>query len=248
MTFFPKANALVINDDALERLDDEQREVLENAAAQTRDWAIENLPSDAEQADAYCDAGGAVVLASDSELAALERATAPVSAALERDGPTRELIEAIRARKGEVAAAAPAAACGTPLGRDATRSGGTADKRFDGVYRFEITDAELRHAGITERPDLEENHGIFTLTLEDGIYCWEQRAPNPLNNPDECSTYEVKGDRVVWHFPVDPPDVYRFKQAADGSLHVTLLRAGTSEFRPYAEAWAANVWMRLGGG
>jgi TRAP-type C4-dicarboxylate transport system substrate-binding protein len=247
VTFFPKANALVVNDDVLKRLDDDQRAVLEKAAAETREWAIETLPSDADAAAKYCRDGGAVVLASDADIAALERATAPVYAELERDEQTRELIEAIRQRRGEVAAPTPPAACGRPLGRDAARAGGDSDPRFNGVFRIELTDADLRAVGITEQAELDENHGIYTITIEDGSYCWEQRAPNPLNNPDECSTYEVDGNRVVWHYPIGPPDVFRFERAADGDLEVTLLRAGTAEIRPYAEVWAAHDWQRLGG-
>jgi TRAP-type C4-dicarboxylate transport system substrate-binding protein len=247
VTFFPKANALVINDEALERLDERRRAVLEKAAVETREWAIQTLPSDADAAAEYCRSGGAVVLASDADLAALERATAPVYAELERDEQTRQLIEAIRQRKNEVAPPAPPAACGRPEGRDEARAGGGADPRFDGVYRIELTDADLRAAGITARADLDENHGIYTITIEHGSYCWEQRAPNPVNNPDECSTYEVDGSRVVWHYPIGPPEVYRFERAGDGDLQVTLLRAGTAEARPYAEAWAAQDWQRLGG-
>ena len=56
------------------------------AAAQTRDWAIETNPADADGGEAYCEQGGAVVLASAADVAALEQATASVTAELE---PTR---------------------------------------------------------------------------------------------------------------------------------------------------------------
>jgi Bacterial extracellular solute-binding protein, family 7 len=246
VTFFAKASVLVVNHDVLDDLDGDQRAVLEQAAAETRDWAIDAATSDADAAAAYCTTGGAVVLASDAEIAALQRATAPVYAELERDEQTRRLIEAIRRRKDEVAPATPAAPCGRPAEPDEARSGGATDTRFDGVYRFEITDAELREVAVTSRPDVLENHGIYTLTIEDGGYCWEQRAANHINNPDECSTFDVDGNRVVWHYPVGPPDVYRFEKARNGDLEVTLVRAGTPEARPYAEVWAANDWQRIG--
>jgi TRAP-type C4-dicarboxylate transport system substrate-binding protein len=247
VTFSAKANVLVVNDEVLAALDDDQRAVLAKAAEQTRDWAIETLPSDADKAAEYCRNGGAVVLASDADLAALKRATAPVYDQLERDRHTRDLIEAIRRRKGEVAAAPPPPACGSPDEPDESRAGGATDPRFDGVYRMEITDADLRAVGIRNRPDLEENHGIYTITMSDGIYCWEARAPNPQNNPDECSAFEVDGNRVVWHYPVGPPDVYRFEKTAEGDLAVTLLRPGSPAVRPFAESWAAHDWQRLGG-
>ena len=248
VTFFPKVNVLVVHHDVLERLDDDQRAVLQKAAAQTRDWAIEAAPSDAEAARAYCAGGGAVVLASDPDVAALERATTGVYAELERDERTRELIAAIRRRKAKVPAATPPAPCGTPAGRDGSRGGRVADSRFDGVYRFEITDAQLRAVGVTERADVDENHGIYTITISDDGYCWEQRAPNLINNPAECSTFDVERDRVVWHYPVGAPDVYRFERTPEGDLEVSLLRAGSAQARPYAEVWAANAWNRIGGG
>ena len=247
VTFSAKANALVINDDVLEGLDDDERAVLEQAAAETRDWAIETAPSDAEAARTYCRAGGVVVFASDSEVVALEEATAPVYAELERDERTRNLIEAIRRLGRELAPATPPAACGRHRPANESTVGGVADSRFDGVYRFEITDAQLRANGITSRAEIEENHGIYTVTIADGTYCWEARGPNPYDNPDDCGTLEIDGERVVWHYPVDGPDVYRFDKAADGDLEVTLVRPSSAAVRPYAESWA-GTWKRISGG
>ena len=111
-------------------LDDEQRAVLEQAAAQTREWAIEaRSERRGGRARLLRRSGGAVVLASDAEIAALERATAPVYAELERDERTRELIEAIRARKDEVAAATPPRRAVRPGDRDGSRGGGATDSR-----------------------------------------------------------------------------------------------------------------------
>ncbi len=99
VTFYPKANALVVGDDVWEDLDDGQRAILEKAAARTRERLIETTPSDAEAARAYCEDGGAVVLASDAQIAALEEATSRLYAELERDELTRKLIGAIRKLK-----------------------------------------------------------------------------------------------------------------------------------------------------
>ena len=48
VTFFPKVESLVVDADVFEGLDDEQRRILEEAAVQTRDWAIRAMPSEAE--------------------------------------------------------------------------------------------------------------------------------------------------------------------------------------------------------
>ena len=92
VSFYPKANALVVNDEVFAGLDDGQREILRKAAAQTRDWAIETIPDDAEAAKAYCDKGGAVVMASAADVAALEQATASVNTELEHDPETQRII------------------------------------------------------------------------------------------------------------------------------------------------------------
>jgi TRAP-type C4-dicarboxylate transport system substrate-binding protein len=237
VTFYPKVNSLVIADAAYGRLDDAQRKVLAEAAAQTRDWAIEESPTDAEAAEAFCATGQSVVLASDGQLAALEQAAAPVTAELESDEQTASIIESIRALKQDAAAPA-AAACGRPARAHSPK--------FDGVYRFRITDAQLRDAGVTDKADIDENHGVYDITLADGTYCWVQTGPNPVNNPDECSTFEVDGNRIVWHYPVGAPDVYRFTKTASGDLEVEVVKAGTPDVLPFMKVWAANTWKRTG--
>ncbi len=236
VTFYPKVNSLVIGDKAFDRLDDAQRDVLAEAATQTREWAIEESPTDAEAAEAFCADGRRVVLASDQQLAALERAAAPVNAELESDGPTASIIEAIRALERDVPDVKPSG-----CGRAAVRS-----SKYDGVYRFRITDAQLHKAGITSPPDVDENHGVYEITLDGGSYCWVQQAPNPLDNPDECSTYEIDGDRVVFSYPSGKPDVYRFTKTANGDLEVAVVKAGEPDALPYLEVWAANTWKRIG--
>jgi hypothetical protein len=247
VTLFAKADVLVINDDVADRLDDQQRTAIEKAAIATRDWMARTAPSDADAARGYCRGGGAVVLAGARDVAALEAATAPVTKSLEQDDETRELIAAIRERAGAVTAPR-AVACGSRSSARATQPAAGADGRFDGVYRFDISDRQLRTAGVENAADIAENHGIFTVTLSHGDYCWKQRSPNDLNNPDECSTYELRGARVVWNYPTGPADVYRFVKTADGDLKVTAVSAGTPGALPYVKVWAANTWERIGGG
>jgi TRAP-type C4-dicarboxylate transport system substrate-binding protein len=247
VTLFAKADVLVINDDVADRLDAQQRTAVEKAAIETRDWMIRTGPRDAEAARGYCRGGGAVVLAKRGDIAALQAATAPVTATLERDPKTRDLIAAIRERRRGIDPPVPVA-CGHQADARGAAARGGADARFDGVYRFAITDRQLRAAGVRRAAEIAENHGIYTVTLSHGDYCWKQRAPNDLNNPDECSTYEIRGSRVIWNYPTGAPDVYRFARRGDGDLAVTAVRAGTPPALPYVKAWAANTWEQIGGG
>ncbi len=105
VTFYPKVNALVVDEDVFGRLDEKQRGILQEAAARTRAWAIGAMPTDAEAAKLFCEAGGAVVLASKSDLAALEQAAAAVYGSLERDPQTKRFIERIRALRPAVSEA-----------------------------------------------------------------------------------------------------------------------------------------------
>ncbi len=176
-----------------------------------------------------------------ADVAALEQATEPVYDELGRDATTKRIIEAIRAAKQQagVSASAPAA-CGDKPGTAADMS------RLNGSYRFEITDKQLKDAGLSDRGDIDENHGVYTVTLQDGEYCWKQQAPNPIDNPDECSTYEIDGDRLTWKFPVGLPDVYRWSKAAGGDLELSVIKTAAPGDLPYAKAWTVNTWKRTG--
>jgi TRAP-type C4-dicarboxylate transport system substrate-binding protein len=235
VTFYPKVNSLVISDAAYAKLDEQQRDVLAKAAAQTRDWAIAKTPSDADAAEAWCHEGRSIVLASPSQLSALEQATAPVTQQLEQDGETAKLIAAIR-ELGQGVSAPATAACRAPMSK------ATDNAKINGVYHFTITDRQLRAAGITDAGDIAENHGGFTMSLKNGEYCWTQKAPNALDNPDECSTYELHGSKLVMNFPSGEPDVYRLKKTAGGDLELT---AVSSEAMQYAKVWAENTWKRV---
>ena len=63
VTLFPKINSLVANADALADLTPEQRAVITAAAEATRDWAVATTADEAAAAEAFCAAGGTVVLA-----------------------------------------------------------------------------------------------------------------------------------------------------------------------------------------
>jgi TRAP-type C4-dicarboxylate transport system substrate-binding protein len=240
VAFFPKVNSLVVNSDAYEELSEEERELLAKAAAETRAWAIDELPADADAAQAYCEEGGVVVNASDAQLEALEQATAPVYDKLSRDETTAELIAAIQRLKQDSAASATA-----PEECGATKKDATQQTALDGVYRFRTTDKELRANGIIDAGDIDENHGTFTMTLKAGEYCWEQKAPNPLDNPSECGQYEVEGNRMIIRYPVGAPDVYRWKKAPNGDLSFTVLDAADGDLS-YARAWTSGGWQRVG--
>lgn len=111
LPLWPKANSLVANQGVLSGLPEDLQAVLREAAAATRAWAVDALPSDAEAAKAFCEGGGRVVVVDESEVESFRSATAGVIEELERDATTRELIAAIEALKSESSAAEGVPAC-----------------------------------------------------------------------------------------------------------------------------------------
>lgn len=70
LVLFPKVDALVANASKLRKLSSEQVSVLRAAATSARDWAIAKL-TERRGREAYCSAGGSIVAAPSSSIAAL---------------------------------------------------------------------------------------------------------------------------------------------------------------------------------
>ncbi len=111
VTFYPKFDLLYANTAAFDHLNDEQRAVLRKAAAAAQAKAIAERPKEVDSAAAWCKDGGAIVLASPEQLAALEKAAQPIYDQIEADPANAELIAAIRDLKAHTTPAPGAAAC-----------------------------------------------------------------------------------------------------------------------------------------
>lgn len=110
--FFPKFQVLFANRDAFERLSNEQRNILREAAAATQRKAIAEHPREVDAATAWCAEGGSIVLASDEQVSAFEEAAQPVFDQIEQDPLNAELIAAIRDLKTNTETSPGAEACG----------------------------------------------------------------------------------------------------------------------------------------
>jgi TRAP-type C4-dicarboxylate transport system substrate-binding protein len=203
LPLWPKVTTLVVNGERFDALPTSTREALERAATATRDWAIETTPTTAQDAAAYCDAGGTIVTASPADVAVIEKATAPLLTDLRSDAATREVIDAIEAiaRSGDFPAPRVAACDG---GADAasapsgplTAPGDPGDLP-PGSYRVEFTPQDLRSVGLSEN-DVYINAGVYTWTFEGGRW---SRVDQPLNenviNTFCEGFYDVDGDRFT---------------------------------------------------
>jgi TRAP-type C4-dicarboxylate transport system substrate-binding protein len=186
VTFYPKVHSLVINTKALQRLTDGQQTILRRAAVDTLRWVVLTNVSEAAAGAQFCGNGGAIVASSPADLAALEQAAEPVYATLERDSLTRRLIQRIRQIAQRTPADPPIALC---QAAQAAVAGPTGQVRTgptipDGLYRKKITEQELIAAGVS-KTDAHGNYGIHTLTIRDGRWRDDQRAPirSPCSGP-----------------------------------------------------------------
>ena len=242
VTFFPKVNSLVVNEQAWDGLSEDQQAILTGAAAATRDWAIDEIPSDHDAAVARCEDGFAIALASDDDLAALVEATAPVVTDLREDPTTAGLIDEITVLRDALPpmAVEPVACDTAPVTTSA--SGDEEAAALNGVYEIVVTDEALIAAGVTDPAAIAENHGTWTWTLDDGTWHWEQVADNPINNPSDDGTYTVSGDEITFAQPGFPGVVLRFEQDADGNLTLEPITVDD----PLIEVVLASaVWTRV---
>jgi TRAP-type C4-dicarboxylate transport system substrate-binding protein len=161
VVFFPKIDALVGNAATLNGLSSDQSSVLAQAAAEARTWAVATL-TEKNGRDAYCKAGGTIVTAPASAIAALRSETAPVLTALRADPLTRTLIAELGSSSPSGSGVAP---CGHHESVGAASSAATVTKVIPpGVYRRTVSEQQLLAAGAS-RDEATTNGGTWTLTV-----------------------------------------------------------------------------------
>ena len=197
VTFYPKVNAIVVNDETFGDLSEAHREVLREAAAKTLSHTLRNSPSEQNHAKVYCRNGGMIAFASKADVAELERAAEPVYGALEADPQTKELITKFRRMRADSSGAriplpkGCAARSETPL----TTTGSSPSKFPEGVYRVQRSAHYLIEKGMPPQKAYEFA-GIVTLTFENGR--WRDHGEG--NAKEDCvGPYTVKGGRISLH-------------------------------------------------
>ena len=242
VTFWPKINSLVINKKAYDDLGGEQREALQQAATDTRTWAISTTPDDAEAARAFCALGRVVAQATSSDLKALESAAAPVYAELERDGQTRTLIQSIRDLK-QRSHAPPVSAVRCGSAKPSTKSAAPVATALEGVYRYETSRQDLLDAGVTDEPTIRDHIGVYTWTLADNRWCWKWTGPYPSDNTEDCGPYTVDGDQFSWTLDDGFVETFRWSTSANGDLTLKIVGQARD---PMILAQIVRPWTRIG--
>ena len=193
ITFFPKVNTIVVNDDVFRRLGDKQQEILREAAGKTLRFKLVNASSEVEDAAVYCRNGGTIAFASEADVEALQQAARPVYDALEADEQTRELIAQFRRMKAESSGAVPLPqGCAARSETPSTTTGSAPSEFPEGVYRVERSAQYLIGKGMDPQT-AHEFAGIVTLTFENGR--WRDHGEG--NAKEDCvGVYSVEAGRI----------------------------------------------------
>ena len=237
LPLYPRVMTLFAARDAYDELDDEDRDVLRQAADQTAAFAAAHPMSENALLRSFCkDGPGTAVTAADSDVAALERAAQPVYAQLERDAETRELIAAIRGLKDE----SPAAPATVPPPGCNQRPAAVTGRRLpastlNGTYHWRVTAEGARAAGGD--PDGEDVGTVGKMTLRDGRWRMGDIEPERYSG-----SFEIRARHLVffWNGAVL---AFVYERHQDGSLD---LRAIPPMDTGDAVVWTGGRWQRVG--
>jgi len=247
VTLWPRTLAMVMNRDAYEALDDDQREILRAAGRAALDPALADIRAREKEAmGILCKRPGlAIRSATRSQLAALRAAAAPVTRALKRDPATRHAVREIEAMRSEVEPE-PAPACAP---EDGARAG--AATPVEGLWRMDTTRAEA--AEVVQAADLvPENFGEFLFAFKDGRFAFTTESAGA------CiwayGTYSVDDEVVEWriedgggdspnHALNVPGEVFRY----DWSRYRDQLELAPIEGEVSPEPFRVEPWRQLDG-
>lgn len=233
VTLYPKANVLVLHEETMTGLDEEAREILAQAAADTLVWAVDSFPDEGSLADEFCEAGGVIVHAADSDVHALRAAAAPVVEDIRADSQVNaELLDAIEALKDGLPPVQPVPTCG-----EATAGEVSGDQSvLDGVYRMEVTPEVMLEAWPqTPQSMIDNNVGPWTISMNGGQHYVHD---TDFTQIVDSGTYRVDGDRVsfLWGDSTTP-EVLGWSREDDGSLTFTVVNV-PDQFRfVYSRPW-----------
>ena len=190
----PTVEAIVANPSHLRRLSATQRSWLTRAAADAMAYSTRVADRDDRLAPELCAAGVRFSAASPATLAGLTRAWRPLYAQLEA-GAASPVIRTILALRARHAAPAP-----VPVPRDCHREPARADAAHgvrstlpNGVYRLQVTAADIRDAGAQGLGGVQA--GVETLTLRDDH--WRLAFTEPTAGT-EYGTYAGTPLRTAW--------------------------------------------------
>jgi TRAP-type transport system periplasmic protein len=247
VNLWPQTDVLFANPGRLAALTSQQREWLQQAAADAAGSSVGLADHDAELVAFTCKSGARFANASEADLGGLRKAVAPVHAKLRDNPKTMAFIERIQALKRSTPAGAalriPAGCTGAAPAAPAAAKPQAAGA-LSGTYRWTMTKED---AVASETEDKSAEHLatfplVFTMTLDDGNWTLVYREAGKPET-DGPGTYALDGDRLSFTWP-QAGNVLTFTVAVDGNgdLHlrpVQPMDAG-DQF-----VWATHPWTKI---
>ena len=247
VNLWPWTEVLFANPGRLAALTGQQREWLQQAAADAAGRSVGLADHDAEFLAFTCKSGARFANASQTDLGGLRKAVAPVYAKLMDNPETKAFIEWIQALKRSTSAGAalriPAGCTGVaPAAPAAAQQEAAAD--LSGTYRWTLTKDDV--AASTTEDKSPENLAtfprVFTMTLDGGKWTLAHREVGQPST-EGPGTYALDGDRLSFTWP-QAGAVLSFTVAVDGKgdLHlrpVQPMDAG-DQF-----VWATHPWTKI---
>jgi TRAP-type C4-dicarboxylate transport system substrate-binding protein len=213
VVLWPKVFVLAVSERFMDRLTDEQRAWVTEAADRASRVSVDGTYDEDLLAGKLCAQGAEFPTASDQQLDQLREAVQPVIAGLAED-PLWPQLQAIAERHPEPEELDVPAGCtarATTVSGDPGPAPSSPAGLPEGRYRVQITQADLEAAGL-DPGKAEGQAGTYTLTVSDGSYqidctpvsppggldCWyAQRLPVGFDyNPREVGTITGQGDTV----------------------------------------------------
>lgn len=259
---WPRTIAVFANSEALAALDDEARGWVEQAAAEAAEWSVEHA---ADEVDAHiesaCTDGARIATATPDQLAELRSAVEPVYEAMRADEAQADTLQRIETLVAGATAEAPPQlpdGCAYQPGDEnrpqqvepPTAPGDSGDLP-QGVYRYVLTEQQLLDAGAPPR-DAQMNAGVFTWTLTDGEWRYEQ-APTDQDAAESTGSacagwYDVQDDVVIFATSTEiaggdcAPPSWDARWSAEGDV----LAWSDVSIPDFGFVFAPRGWERIG--
>lgn len=252
VVFFPKYQVIFANGSAFERLSDEQGGILRQAALAAQSKAIAELPSETDLATRWCAEGGAIVLASEEQVAAFEAAAQPVYDAIAQDLTNAELIAGIRELKQTIEPSAGAQACALEVAQEMPTpdpSPWSEGPPPNGVYRVDVTVDDFAKAGVPASVSKNDWAGVYTLTHKDGKSRtdWD----GPFFSAKCQATYEVVEDFVRFTYYSDTDECkdevgdLQWRLDDEGLLYFHVVDIKNAPFKEIKAYFEAKPWQKI---
>jgi TRAP-type C4-dicarboxylate transport system substrate-binding protein len=189
--------AIVMNEDAFDKLSDEQQRALREASAEAfdeRNRQVSNLRD--EDLQVLCGMQPKLVEVTPSQREALEAAVEPVYRMIEKGPGNTEALASIRELKGDAEPdSVDCRGVAQPSSEEETK-----EAALEGTFRTKVTEDELAKSPLLsdEGEVNDENWGELTLRLSDGRARYSQR--NNRASYEVSGTYTTDGDVIKLRF------------------------------------------------